>query len=289
VTLAYLIRAHHRPSQLARLVDRLTADGAHFYVHVSAGTSAATFAEMQAALRDRGDVTWTPRIETRYGGFSLLRATLEALRLIAEAGAARHVVQLSGQDYPLRPGPAIVDAFERRAGESLLVHFALPADEWADEHGGLDRIRYFHVERIRYRARVLRLPLPRRRFPRGYAPYGGSAFWALSEEAVAYLMGFTEENPDFVRFFQHALIPDELYVPTVLLNSPLRDRVVNESVHYIEWPGGVHPKTLTSADFDALAGSGKLFARKFDDEADAAVLDRIDRELLAAPAGEPAR
>ena len=67
---------------------------------------------------------------------------------------------------------------------------------------------------------------------------------------------------------------------TALLNSPLRDQVANETLHYIEWPGGSHPRTFTTADFDRIAASGKLFARKFDVARDAEILDRIDRELL---------
>lgn len=43
------------------------------------------------------------------------------------------------------------------------------------------------------------------------------------------------------------------------------------------------PKTLTCYDFDALADSGKFFARKFNPSVDAEVLDRIDTDLLGAP------
>ena len=53
------------------------------------------------------------------------------------------------------------------------------------------------------------------------------------------------EKPDVVRFFGHVKIPDEIFVQTVLLNSPLRDTVVGDDVHYIDWSrGGAHPKTL---------------------------------------------
>ena len=37
---------------------------------------------------------------------------------------------------------------------------------------------------------------------------------------------------------------------------------------------------LCSDDWDALRGASALFARKFDEGVDAAILDRIDRELL---------
>jgi Core-2/I-Branching enzyme len=281
VSLAYLIRAHHRAAQLARLVSRLAADGVSFYIHVSATATEESYAEMRSALDGVPRLTWTPRVKTRYGGFSLLEATLTGLETIASHETPGHVVQLSGQDYPLRPATEIREALAAR--ETLLEHFELPSQRWHDEDGGLDRIRYLHFERFGYRTRVLRLPLLRRPFPGGLRPYGGSAFWALSAEALRFVVSFTRENARVVRFFRRTHIPDELFVPTILLNSPLRHRVENEPLHHVEWPGGAHPKTLAAADFETLARSRKLFARKFDEEVDVEILDRIDRRLLGVP------
>lgn len=283
MSLAYLIIAHHKPWQLARLVDRLAAEHVRFYVHVSARTPAETYAGMRACLGARDDVVWVSRVAVRYLGFSLAEATLTGLGAIVGESVPEHTVQLSGQDYPLKPATTIRDALAARAGETLLLHFELPAREWADENGGLDRLRYWHFERLSLRGHVPRLPFLRRRLPPGVRPYGGSAFCALSGEAVAYIVRFARENPKIVGFFRHALGADEMLIHTILLNSPLRDRIANESVHYIEWPGGVHPKTLRSDDLPSLRDSGKLFARKFDDDVDGHVLDLIDRELLAQP------
>src|SRR5205807_1301825 len=140
---------------------------------------------------------------------------------------------------------------------------------------------------LRYRTRMLRVPWLRRSFPAGLKPFGGSAWFVLSDEAVRTLVAFEKQNPEAFRFFRHVRIPDEIFAQTVLLNSPLRDRVANESIHHIEWPGGSHPATLRLEDWPRLAASGKLFARKFDVDADEAILDKIDDELLARQASKP--
>src|SRR5207237_4189523 len=119
-----------------------------------------------------------------------------------------------------------------------------------------------------------------RSFPHGLAPYGGSTWGALSEEAVRTLLDFPTRRPDAFRFFRHVKMPDEIFMQTVLLNSHGAERVADESTHYVEWPGGSHPATFGREDFPRLAASEKLFARKFDLDADAEILDRIDRELL---------
>jgi hypothetical protein len=109
----------------------------------------------------------------------------------------------------------------------------------------------------------------------------------LSDEAVRTVLAFREERPDAHRFFKRVMIPDEIYLQTVLANSPLRERLVNEAVHHIEWIGGSHPRTFVSGDFERLAGSGMPFARKFDVDVDDEILDVIDRELLSQK-NEPA-
>jgi hypothetical protein len=282
VKLAYLIRAHHRPSQLARLVRRLDHDGVSFYIHVSARTSRETYGAMRDALRDAPNVHWTPRVKTYYGGFSLVKAILVGIGNIAMTEPLpAYTILLSGQDYPLKPPEAIASFLSRHAGKSFIEHFPLPSQrDWRAENGGLDRIRYWHFEQIAYRTRQLRIPLLRRSFPRGFQPYGGSAWCALTAECLRYVIDFVTHNKSFVRFFKHVFIPDEVFLQTIILNSPLRDAVVNDVLHYLEWPGGAHPATFGAEDLPKLIASGKLFARKFDVKHDAEILDLLDREAL---------
>jgi Core-2/I-Branching enzyme len=281
--LAYLIRAHHRPSQLARLVRRLDHDDVSFYIHVSARTSEETYDAMRTQVRDAANVHWLPRVKTYYGGFSLVQSVFVGMDRIARLNPPPdHTIMLSGQDYPLKSPPELDRFFAELSGKSLVHHFALPSQDWQSENGGLDRIRYWHFERFTYRTRPLRLPFIKRRFPGGVRPYGGSAWFALTADCLQYLVTFVERNERFVRFFKHALMPDELVIPTIILNSPLHDTVVNERLHYIEWPGGSHPATLGKRDLPKLVASDRPFARKFDVHHDAEILDMLDREVLHA-------
>jgi hypothetical protein len=279
----YLIRAHTAPAQLARLVERLDEGDVRFYVHVNRRVDAETFAAMRSALAGHRDVVWLPRIACYWGGFSLLRATLVGIEaIVRRRDPPDHVLLLSGQDYPLRP-PAEIEAYlATRRGRNLLHHFRLPADEWAREDGGLNRLRYPHFERIRYKTRLLRLPIPRR-LPAGLTPHGGMALWALTGETLAWLMRFLRKRPEVLRFFRRVKMPDELFFQTVLLSSPLAETVDDELLHYLDWSsGGAHPATLTAADLPKLRASGKLFARKFDAAMDSAILDLLDREPVRA-------
>ena len=84
-----------------------------------------------------------------------------------------------------------------------------------------------------------------------------------------------------MRCFRHSRAGDEVLFQTILMSSPLGESVLNDSLVFAIWtPGANRPNTLTPADFDRVASSSKLFARKVDEAVDGALLDRIDSELL---------
>jgi hypothetical protein len=157
-------------------------------------------------------------------------------------------------------------------------HIALPWEPWGSQ-GGLERIEDWHL--ITYRRLHLALPL-RRRLPGGLWPYGGSAYWCLERTLVHFVHGYLHENPDYVRFFEHVFVPDELFFQTIIMNSELRDTVENDDLRYLDWSREPAPVVFTRDDLPALLDSGQLFARKFDETVDSAVLDALDRH--AAPA-----
>ena len=100
---AYLIRAHHAPSLLERLVRRIAGPEAGVFVHVSRTAEDAVYDEMVSRLQDVDRVAWLPRRTCRYGGFSLVEATLSGIDAILAGGERPgHTLLLSGQDYPLR-------------------------------------------------------------------------------------------------------------------------------------------------------------------------------------------
>lgn len=239
---------------------------------------------MREGLSGSRDVRWLPRVRAYYGGFSVVHAMLVGVEaILGEEPAPTHAIMLSGQDYPLRPAAEIERSFAARPDLSYLHHFRLPAfDQWPGENGGLDRINRYYVERFQYRTRLLRIPFIRRRFPPGLTPYGGSAWSALTIDALAELDRFAKTNLSALDFFRNVKMPDEIFVQSVLMSSPVADSIVNEEIHHVEWLDGAHPATFTAADLGRLLASGKLFARKFDTQIDSEILDLIDREALRA-------
>jgi hypothetical protein len=282
---AYVIAAHRGLGQLERLIRRLDDDRTTIVVHVDRRAGDAPYEELRRRTADLERVRWLDRHLGYWGGFGVVRAALEGIRLLeAEDVDYDYAALLSGQDYPLRSACAIRKALTDAEGRSFMAYHRLPFAGWGPR-GGFDRVEDWHlVSRV---ALHFRLP-KKRRVPGGLAPYGGGRSWLLHRGAVRYVDEYVRSNPGLTRFFEHVLYPCELMFQTVLLNSPLAGTIVNDHRHYLEWRGGASPATLTSADLDRLFASDCLFARKFDVTVDSTVLDRID-ERMEMHGGVPVR
>jgi Core-2/I-Branching enzyme len=271
--IAYIVSAYKRPAQLERLLRRLDAPGVTIAVHVDTKTRQAIWDEMTSRCRDL-DVVWLPRHRSQWGGFGHVRATLKGLdHVVGNDVPFDYAVLLTGQDYPLRPPTEIARVLGDAGGRSFMRHIELPWDPWGPR-GGLDRVEDWHV--ITYRRLHVALPL-RRKIPGGLKAWGGSAYWCLEASLVHFVHGYLRENPDYVRFFEHVFVPDELFFQTIIMNSEHRHTVVNDDLRYVDWTREPAPVVLTRDDLPALLESGQLFARKFDETVDSEVLDALDR------------
>ncbi len=91
----------------------------------------------------------------------------------------------------------------------------------------------------------------------------------MSREAVEYVFWFTGEHPDYRRYHQHTMIPEELFFNSILVGADYTGEVVNDSLRYLRWGDQLNPLILTAKDTPEMLASGKLFARKFDGIPDA--------------------
>jgi hypothetical protein len=304
---AYLVSTYHRPRQAARLIERLAAAGdATVLVHHDLGADPATYTELRERVGNRPGVVFLPRIRCRYALFDHVRVTLSGMRHLCERSEPfGHLVLLTGQCYPIKAMADIESHLVEQSDRSIIECHRLPRDHWPD--GGFNR-----VDAWSYPVDVGRLPAPVRRvlpkrqqylsipkpalvrhrlggtlevrLPRGVDHlYGGLGYWALAERHVRYV---DAHHDRLERFFRRSYIPDELFFQTALRNSPHADEITSERIHLVDYTrhGGLSPYVYRSEDFDLIAEASTrplpLFARKFDEQVDAAVLDRIDAELL---------
>lgn len=273
--IACVMPVHKHPEQVLRLLRRLAGDDTTVVVHVDAKADDALDERLRRGVRGLDSVAFLERRRCYWGGFGIVDVSLRAFDLLLARGEAfDYVLYLTGQDYPLVPRDRLRGRLERAGGRSLIGASPLPVSFWP--RGGRDRVERWHlVSRF-----ALHLPVPwTRRVPGGLVPYGGGAYWALSRRAVEHVHDTVGRRPELVRFFEHVLHPDELFFQTLLMNSELAPTLVDDHLHYVSWDAVPGPKILGVDDLDAMLASGKMFARKFDVEADATVLDLLDERV----------
>lgn len=299
--IAYLILAHDQPEQFGRLGRAVHADNVAIYAHIDGKTDRAPFAAACSGV----PVEFTPDpVKVYWGGFSQVAAMLRLLEQAVRAGQHDYYIFLSGRDFPVRSHSHLLDVLGRHPGRSYMNFYAL-----ADDTVFIHKIRNYCYHDVygRLPTQILQRAanrlvieisarLPDRKFIPGMQPYRGSTSWCITQQIAQYIVEFVNDprNVRFVDFFRSVSCCDEIFFQTIVLNSPhaatlnLFDvdghrppgEMKNEnkaSLHYIDWtPGREDPAVLDDRDFDPLYASGKLFARKFEPQRSASLLEKID-------------
>jgi hypothetical protein len=280
--LAHLIIAHKEPAQVERLVKRLSHPDCDIFIHVDKKTDQTDFAYLarQESVRFISD-----RQSIRWAGYSFTKAILVGMKEVLAAGRYDFINLLSGQDYPLQPMDTLVNFLEHKPGFNFMTYEADGSPWWQENR---NRVEQYHSTDFQFKGQYLvqacvNRILPKRKFPFSYTLHGGNCamYWTLSSACARYVVNFIDQHPALERFARYTWAPDEFLIPTLIMNSPFREKVHNDNRRYIDWSlGGANPKLLTIQDLDQLAHSGCFFARKFDIAKDSGILDKLD-ELLA--------
>lgn len=274
--LAYAISGYKQPGQFRWLLAAIWNPHDVFAVHIDARTPEPVYAEFRRIAASHRNVLFAPRRPVVWMGAGLVDAWIDCVTLLLEqAPRFSHLVNLSMQDYPLRPREAVLDALAAAPGlnyvtclklAELPLHVRRRPFLWCFEHRG----------------RMVRTPLPRL-LPRDLRlAWKGSWWHVLTREAAAWLA--TDPRPRrYLDFLRHTQAPDELFVQNALHDGPFADRLADRNRHLVLWPGDSgSPYTLTMAHHDELIGSSMWWARKLDETVDRTLLER-----LAAHVGAP--
>lgn len=297
----YHIQSHRDPAQVLRLVRRIRSMSRNSIILVSHQVGGEPLDH--AAFESVGSAHVLPTTGG-YGDFSHVDRYLESVRwLIEHDESFDWFLNISGQDYPtielasaerelatsdvsafIQMFP-VFDATSHWSHRTASTRYAYrhvriaPPKPWIQKYSrslaALNTVQPW----IRYSPTFVsigrRTPMP---FSTDFTCYGGSFYANLSAEAVRHVLDFCDRHPDFVAWARGVLAPDEIFIPTVLGNTPGL-RIRNDCKRYFDFSESRanHPKTLTEEDLPRVLASGSWFARKF--AADASALDRLDAIL----------
>jgi hypothetical protein len=194
------------------------------------------------------------------------------------------VLVISGQDYPTRPMQSIEEDLAQSTKDAYLRYFRVDAHPGHDVHPWQQLTRRRYLRKLRLPGTHRSVPFPRRHPFDGkkLSLYVGDQWLNLGAAAVHHVLEQQERLPQVARYFNRCSIPDEGFLPTLLLNNAQHLQVQDDRRRYIPWTKGQrHPAFLELSDVEKAAASTDLFARKVDTERTPEVLDEFDRRAGA--------
>jgi hypothetical protein len=187
---------------------------------------------------------------------------------------------ISGSDLPIKSHSQIIEYFEKHKGK-----------EFVSVDGDLGtyayRLRYYHfwadvpLRRDSVSYKILRfmslcnmkvqaaLGIDRIKNSKTKFKKGGEWF-SISHDLVLYVLA--QELP--LNGYKYCYTADETFLQTLVMSSPFADSVVSESPHLTDWTRG-KPYTFGAEDYDMLINSDAMYARKFSEEVDMEIVEKI--------------
>lgn len=293
---AYLILAHKNFGQLRKMIELLDHPRNDIFLHVDAKARDFNPKDFEGITRHSWLQILPDRIDVRWGGVSIMRSEIELLRTATLTARYDYYHLLSGMDMPIKPQEKVHEFFDAHKGKEFV-------NLWEFKKSTLTRFRYYTVfpegegsfptRIVNHIFKGLQMAVGFR-INRDVDFHFGSQWFSITDELAHYVL----DHEDWLeKVFRHTSTCDEIFLPTLICNSEFRDRLyvptpvksqkeVNFSnMRFIDWTRGEsirHPWTFRADDMKLLESVDHFWARKFDENVDSEIIDKLYKKLKPA-------
>ena len=275
---AFIILAHHMPEQLNIFIRQLLGNQDNdIYIHVNKKNEPLK----EKIIKDKRVYISDQNIEITWGSDEILKALIIMLRqVVSSRKEYQYIIVNSGQDLFVRSGlddflssnfgKVFIDGYmDDRNRKAFLLH------DWPDRYRTLIDFKFHPIKLLRR----LRLELFKAGIPIDVkkVDYDVSSivfyrnwFWCAMPDFIGkYIIDFLDNNPTFWEIYDKALVPEEGFFSTIIMNSKYKDCIdyqdgKSSSLVYDGPRKNGHSGVITMSDIENIKNSGKFFARKFD-------------------------
>ena len=326
--LLYVILTHDQPEATIRLIESVNVPGKTKYViHVDGKEKAdETYERLVEYAKEMNAKPWVKeeyirivpyknRVRVNWGGYSMVEATLIALRTVfgldyydehpeeedgrddnnnPHAFTFHKLVHLASTTYPLASNTEIRDTLSSYPLDANMLHIILRPNNPTPS------VWNYFVECDDALHRIYRIPSLNKDRGHGIDIYTSSQWFIISRDFAWYLASPPKDSfvEYYLKYVKHVVVADESFFGTVVRNTHFCATLHNHNFLHLQfdrWENeatggrderkcvmkqpnhcGRSPTTMTVDYLPVLELSGDLFARKFDDIAEPLVKDYID-------------
>ncbi len=280
---AYLIIAHNNFYTLSLLLKMLDHERNDIYLHIGKRVKNVPFGELESCVK-RGRLVFTRRITVKWGRSSQVDCELLMLKAALKNGPYDFVHLISGVDLPIKTKDEILSFFDNHKSTQFLQVGNAENHYWRVNkyHFLLGRKPDFIKNIADNFEDILNKKLGCNRLKK----YGElklvktSNWFSVTGDCAKHILSKARFIKRLTRF---SCCADEIFLGTVIYNSPFWDEVYNKE---FSWDGhmryidrirniGASPHTFTMEDRELLDSSEMLYARKFDENTDREIIDYI--------------
>lgn len=265
---AFLIIAHNELRILNILLTMLDDSRNDIYLHLDKKWK-LNIQELHHPQKAKLFLT-KKKMDIRWGDISSIKLEFKLFRMAYANGPYLYYHLLSGADLPIKSQNYIHEFFQKNYGKEF-VGFAQGEENRIDSYNKVMKFHLFsrHFQssnKLLVHGRVwLEYILNKILTRNSSVTFKKGANWvSITNECCKYVLS---KEKHILKRFKYTKCGDEIFLQTIVYNSPFYERCYNVSDEYIgnqreiDWNRG-YPYNWTIKDKEYLLYSNKLFARK---------------------------
>lgn len=285
--------AHTNIQQLKKLLRLLDDERNDIFLHIDKRIEKVDFDSLTKQCQRSNVIIIPNRIKINWGGVSIMRAELELLSMAVNTNKYEYYHLLSGMDLPIKSQDYIHNYFKANNGYEFISF-------WTVKPSMLTRFKYYTVFPEGERWFILRIinhivkgiqMLIGYRINRNINFRVGSQWFSITDDLARYVI---KQKDWLEQIFKNTSTCDEVFLQTLVWNSPFKNKLFSkgslksqkehnmDNIRLIDWTRGEsirHPWVFRAEDAEKLAEAPQLFARKFDENVDAVIVEHIFNKL----------
>ncbi|XP_028414451.1 beta-1,3-galactosyl-O-glycosyl-glycoprotein beta-1,6-N-acetylglucosaminyltransferase 3-like isoform X2 [Dendronephthya gigantea] len=261
--IGYTINIHKDIEQFERLLRAIYRPQNYYCIHVDKKSPDVFHRAVEKIVSCFSNVFIASRIiEVNWAEFSGLESTLTCMKDLWERSKLwKYLINLTGQEFPLRTNSELVDILQKLGGKSM-VYGTQPTNS-------LIKKRFIYVYNGTKPTRKRKRP-----FRQNFKFYKGSTYVVLSRAYINFTL-HDQLAKDFLKWVKNTGFPDETYYATLYTNTNFDKRFQNNSyrpprIRHVNWGSfGCHGKVVRNVcingigDLTRITTEDALFVNKF--------------------------